>query len=414
MVRVRSSRSRGSQGDSTSASLLALDSDEQLRFVQAVRDSAPVSGLTHNFYKYPARFSPNFARAAIELLSEPGDVVLDPYLGGGTTLVEARALGRRGIGIDISQLATFVSTVKTTVYSSPEVEELRRWSRLIPSEVNFRRSSARIVSYAGEGYYKHLDHPTRWRIRKGIEQALGSARRLPSQRLEDFARCVVLRTGQWALDGRKTVPSFGEFRDRLTLNAIEMIAGACEFRAAVREHGTLPAIEILNRPAADTGSGRRKKFPAATLVVTSPPYPGVHVLYHRWQVGGGRETSAPFMVANRLDGAGSSYYTMGDRKFPGLQSYFDNLTSATQSVASLCNPNATFVQLVAFSDASWQLPKYLDVMRSCGLQEVYLPVLQGQGDGRLWRIVPNRKWYSDQRGSTPASSEVVLLHRRVR
>ena len=38
--------------------------------------------------------------------------------------------------------------------------------------------------------------------------------------------------------------------------------------------------------------------------------------------------------------------------------------------------------------------------------------LQRQGDGRLWRSVPGRRWYSDQRGNTPASQEVVLIHRK--
>lgn len=61
---------------------------------EAAQDKGRVQGLTHNFYRYPARFSPQFARTAIELFSKPGDVVLDPYVGGGTTIVEASVLNR--------------------------------------------------------------------------------------------------------------------------------------------------------------------------------------------------------------------------------------------------------------------------------------------------------------------------------
>ena len=72
------------------------------------------------------------------------------------------------------------------------------------------------------------------------------------------------------------------------------------------------------------------------------------------------------------------------------------------------------VQMVAFSDRRWQLPRYLETLEEAGLEEVFLPLLRGERDGRLWRTVPNRRWYSDQRGATPGSQEVVLIHRKAR
>ena len=96
----------------------------------------PVSGLTHNHYRYPARFSPQFARAAIKKFSARGDLVFDPFMGGGTTLVEAMALGRKAAGCDISSLATFVSQVKTAVYAEAELNRLRRWAKVLPRSVN--------------------------------------------------------------------------------------------------------------------------------------------------------------------------------------------------------------------------------------------------------------------------------------
>jgi hypothetical protein len=77
-------------------------------------------------------------------------------------------------------------------------------------------------------------------------------------------------------------------------------------------------------------------MPTPKLVVTSPPYPGIHVLYHRWQVDGRKEAPFPFLIANKLDGAGSSYYTMGDRQYPELRTYFDNLQANMSSIVRLC------------------------------------------------------------------------------
>ena len=68
--------------------------------------------------------------------------------------------------------------------------------------------------------------------------------------------------------------------------------------------------------------------------------------------------------------------------------------------------------MVAFAEPEWQLPRYLETLREAGLVEVFLPSLSKKGDGRLWRSVPGRRWYSDQRGETPGSKEVVLLHRK--
>jgi DNA methylase len=79
---------------------LRIPRTAQTRLIAAARDGEPVQGLTHGFYKYPARFSPTFARAAIKTFTKPGQLVLDPHVGGGTTLVEARASGREAVGVD--------------------------------------------------------------------------------------------------------------------------------------------------------------------------------------------------------------------------------------------------------------------------------------------------------------------------
>ena len=92
---------------------LKLSAAAQRALIDGARDSCTRSGLTHSFYKYPARFSPAFVRAAIETFTESGDLCLDPHVGGGTTLVEALAAGRDAIGVDISALAEFVARVKT-------------------------------------------------------------------------------------------------------------------------------------------------------------------------------------------------------------------------------------------------------------------------------------------------------------
>lgn len=393
---------------------LELEEPLQYALVAAARDEKPVSGLTHNFYRYPARFSPAFVRTAIETFTVPGETILDPYVGGGTSLVEAMALGRHGMGVDISELADFISTVKTTILDDNELNELRKWADRVGKAIHLGKPSIYFSRYAENGYYRHLDAPSRWRFRHAIEQALGTAIALHSPRLEAFARCVILRTAQWALDSRRTLPSLSEFRTRMRDYADQMIRGLVELRTAYSSHWISSEIRILNESAANldiaTALG---KLPAPALVITSPPYPGIHVLYHRWQVDGRKETPAPFWIANKMDGSGLSYYTMGDRNNPGLHSYFSNLQASTTAFARILADDTLIVQIVAFSTPEWQLPRYLEVMNQAGLEEQFLSVLNTEKDGRLWRSVPNRRWYAGQRGTTPGSQEVVLFHRKI-
>ncbi len=56
---------------------------------------------THNG-SFPGNFSPKVARNIILRYSKEGDTVLDPMLGSGTTLIEAKLLNRKGIGVEIN------------------------------------------------------------------------------------------------------------------------------------------------------------------------------------------------------------------------------------------------------------------------------------------------------------------------
>jgi len=388
------------------------------RLAEAARDASPVRGLTHEFYRYPARFSPKFVCAAIEVFSQPGDWVVDPFSGGGTTLVEAMAMGRNALGIDISSLSSFLCEAKTQILNDRDVRAFGRWMDRIDSVINMHAPSERHGGYANAGYYRNLDGLEFWRLRKAIEQALRSVQNLRIEQAQTLARCVVLKTAQWALDSRKTRPGVGAFKAELRKQAGAMLASALEFRGRIEELGlaTPPIALNLNR---STAGAENEKLIAQIcppkLIVTSPPYPGIHVLYHRWQVDGRKETPAPFWIAGKFDGAGSSYYTFGDRKNPNLQTYYDNLKVAFDSVAAMAGQDTAIVQMVGFSKPDWQLPKYLDVMKDCGLEE-YCPWEAGSKDedGRLWRDVPSRRWHAHQKPCAPGAREVVLLHRKAR
>ena len=68
--------------------------------------------LSHNYHPFPAKFPPQLPRKFINHLAAPGDIVLDPMLGSGTTIVEALLGGHPSMGVDIDPLAVKISRVK--------------------------------------------------------------------------------------------------------------------------------------------------------------------------------------------------------------------------------------------------------------------------------------------------------------
>jgi DNA methylase len=336
--------------------------------------------------------------------SSKGDWVLDPFMGGGTTIIEGLALGRRLIGVDINALAHFVTTVRTRPISSEDEEVIRRWAQLVAKFV-----SDSDIGWIARAPVRNLPTSVGLFMSGAIDLTITMRGR---QRA--FARCALLRLGQWALDCRDfDAPRRKKLASRLPELIEEMFEGLREFNRVCRAAhisggGVVRNRVLLNRSA--VGLEEEPIFAEQgvrpRLVLTSPPYPGVNVLYHRWQYKGRKETPAPYWIANVPDGYGQSFYTGGSRTPTGLKNYVNMIIGAFRSVARILAPSGYVVQLVGFSDASKHLPLYLRCMRAAGLEECEI-----HGD-RLARRVPNRKWYAKLKGDVDASTELLLIHRR--
>src|SRR5947209_15662572 len=75
----------------------------------------------HSLCSYFALFPPRVPRVFIEWLTQPGDVVFDPFCGRGTTPLEACLAGRFGVGADANPLAFSLTAAKVRAPSLREV-----------------------------------------------------------------------------------------------------------------------------------------------------------------------------------------------------------------------------------------------------------------------------------------------------
>jgi hypothetical protein len=377
----------------------------------ALREKKPICGYTHSFYNYPARFHPNFVKAVTEEFTKPGDIIVDPFMGSGTTAIEALACGRRFLGIDINPLAAFLARVKTTPLTRKDFVAIDKWAECIPRFINLHKQATLEDRWIG--YIRNMP----WWIRKTITIVLENTNELGSDRQRHFVRCGILIAGQWALDCKTSVVSAKAFISALQNRIGFMMKELHEYQEHLRKSMDVPLSQIsrrrkiLCRPVAGIEKDNRviRNWTPARLVLTSPPYPGVHVIYNRWQLRGRKETPAPYWIIHSEDGNGLSYYTLGDRKQKELKKYFENLRSSFESIKLFVDKNTTIVQLVGFSDPSWQLERYLGIMKEIGFKEIGI---SGETRKRYTRCVPNRKWYAEyNRSSGSAHREYLLVHR---
>jgi len=314
-------------------------------------------------------------------------------------------MGRYAFGVDINSLAWFVALSKTTPISSHHIAQLRKWASNI-----FFAQTEDFPSLDIQELKRHFPK----RFLYSLDALLESTNDLKTPNTKRLARLVMLRVYQSALSDRSGYPSIISLRQNISIELDKIISGLEKFLKACQQSGfskqkLLSSRKLLNRSAIgiETDKTIRDLVNYPRLVFTSPPYPGVHVLYNKWQIASRKETFLPYYISGMNDSQPDAYYTLGGRSKSGIAKYFELITQSFISISKVIHRKALVAQLVGFSDSSIQLPMYLRAMEEAGYKEIFPISAQGE---RLWRDVPNRKWYTNIRDKWDSSREVLLFH----
>ena len=234
--------------------------------------------VSHGYHSYPAKFIPQLAARLIEELSKPGQLVIEPFMGSGTALVEAKLLGRPSVGVDINPVAHLISLAKVTAI---EPRELQAEVKAIEEVLSDRGSSQlRLWGKDAEAEapeHERIDYWFTPEAKSSLAWVLSVIEGVSNEAVRGLMRCAfsgVLKTCSiWLQRSTKPTRDFKkEIPDALPtfLRRLRQLQRKnADFHKLLTERGNPdvsadPYCEDARQMPTDDGS--------ASLVVTSPPY----------------------------------------------------------------------------------------------------------------------------------------------
>lgn len=230
----------------------------------------------HGFHSYPARIDPRTARRLIEDLSPEGGTVLDPFCGSGTTLVEARLLGRRAFGIDANPLAIELSWLKVRGTTERERESILEAARRVSTFAEERRKKRAGATRRFGPEDTSLFDP---HVLLELDSLKGG---LLGERDEEIRRVLYLVLSSLLIKvSRRTGDSAGKMAPKRLASGYTIRLFGARTEELVRRLAAFSALLPSNAPppAARVGDARRLepiRDASVDCIVTSPPYAGTY------------------------------------------------------------------------------------------------------------------------------------------
>ena len=254
------------------------NSDVPASLVKTVKRSLSSTPHIHSFHAYKAKFFPRFVRSLIVAnlnLQKEQITICDPFVGSGTTLVEAGLLGMDSVGIDIDPLSCFISTTKANAlsYNPQDDEVFGFFDSITPNKQHHYKFPQQISAkfdrwgttderdnYESE-ISKELD---------AVEQERGFHKELRKIAISDAltrkfnVRMMGTGSGRFALDiGKKSLSSIISADIKNEYKALKVIATL----------KSLYGLEI-KMPKVHNGDATQRPIDDSSvdIIVTSPPY----------------------------------------------------------------------------------------------------------------------------------------------
>lgn len=328
----------------------------------------------HSLGRYPSKFIPEIPRWAVDSFSRPGDLVLDPFSGSGTTAVEAILQGRRTIGTDVSPYASLLGKAKTCWFDSRELMEV---AGQFESDV---RSGLKGIDAEPRSF--PLDDF--WFPRKALEQIAACQKYISTSvppQFSDFMTAVlstIVRSTSFQDEGqikvkrdpKKVLHGTPEPFALLPEAIRKSAARKAEYLSLLKEK---PDCRIVNVSANELVSRQILRAGCVDLIVTSPPYINAmnYPMTHRAEsfVLGLLDPQTHTVHERRYFGSERVYsheYSKVSQFATGLFPHFDQLNAALAKIHD-GEPKRSFIAYRFFSLMFQTLSSLSDALKQGGI-----------------------------------------------
>jgi hypothetical protein len=256
---------------------LYRDLDAELSWSERELPERERTKHVHRLHPYLGKFIPQLVEVLLERYFRPGQHVLDPFAGSGTTLVQALESGLDATGSDIAAFNCLLADVKTRSYNPFVLERELRTAAERVGETSSEHTSAYVRLWFAPDAARELlgfralidefEHADVLRV--VLARAARSARRTTHFDL-DFPRAPQ-REQYWCHKHKRLcrpTEAAAPFLRRYLLDTLTRVKAFAHVRARDR------AVTTLHGDARELDFGGR--FDG---VITSPPYPGL-IDYH--------------------------------------------------------------------------------------------------------------------------------------
>jgi DNA modification methylase len=246
----------------------------------------------HRLHPYLGKFIPQLVEVFLKKYFQPGQMILDPFVGSGTTLIEANLLNMPSVGVELSEFSYLIAKVKTQKYNVELVEKeildiLNKTKEFSQKIQKNQKSLFEECDFKPSEYFKNWYHP------RTIKEIYFYRSLIPNYQNQDILKIILSRSARSA----RQIPHYDLARPKKPVKEKYWCLKHKQYCEPINN-----AIKFITRYSLDTikrvkefdklrtsakiillqGDARKIKLPFKKEIdgiFTSPPYLGL-INYH--------------------------------------------------------------------------------------------------------------------------------------